>query len=143
MRIATILLVLSSFATAEVVLNKVDVTPENATRLGVSVSFWDVSTRHRVEIAYPSTVDDVWLADKAEIHLGRREEVAFFVTTASLNADMSIPIVFFLDEQNGKYDASVIIYYNCVNPDDERCRGFPKLMYYITSVAAYPKIAQQ
>ena len=143
MRLARFLVLLPVIAHATIVLNMVEVTPANAKQLGVKVSVWDLATRDTVAITYPRIVDEVWLAEKAEIHIRKGRELVIFSTTTQLGLEPRSPIAFQFDDQDGTYDATVIIHYACANLGDERCGGFPGLMYNIISIAAYPKIVRR
>ena len=138
LRIAAFLLFLPALAPAIDLPNSVEVSPDNSERLGVKVRIYHAA-RDWVKISYPHIVDEVWRAEKAEIHVRKGQGRVIFTTTTKLGLNDSPLVEFWLDDQEGTYDATVMIHYACTPPGDEQCRGFQELVYHIVSIADYPK----
>ena len=143
LRIAALLFLLPALALATDRPNVVEVSPTNSERLGVRVFVARLTGRYKVTIIFPPVIDGVWLAEKAEIYVSKAQERAIFEITTGLGLKDSSPIKFWFDDQDGNYDATVIIHYACANLGDERCGGFPGLTYNIVSIAAFPKVPRR
>lgn len=133
MRLVLLLTLLPVLTTASIVLNSVNVTPENAEEFGFEVILGPTKPRTRVRITYPAVIDIVWIADRANI-LYRKGSTRLFHSRTDFGPKRDKPIVFQIDDQQGQYDSTVIIYYKCQPIGDDRCNGSESRMYFFYSV---------
>jgi hypothetical protein len=139
LRAALIFCLLPGLAVASVVVNMVEVTAGNAEKLGFHVSVVTSSTKPRTSarISYPPRINEIWIANFAEIIYKEVKVNSRFVSSIDLGLNGDRSISFLLDDQHGTHDATVVIHYRCEQIEDPRCNGWSNRMYYFSSILSY------